>query len=68
MADPTAADIQQMLNGPEFVPLSTEAEELLITEDGYFIIISSTLRILNGHYPHEKRRTWTEPGTNYVRK
>ena len=51
------SDVQQIQNDPNFVPLMTEDENLITTEDGEFILFSSRIKT-SSKYRHEKRKTW----------
>jgi len=51
------SDVQWIVNDPNFVPLMTEDENLLTTEDGEFVLFSSRISTAK-RYRHEKRKTW----------
>ena len=51
------SDVQRIVNDPNFVPLMTEDENLLTTEDGEFILFSSRIKTTS-RYHHQKLRTW----------
>jgi hypothetical protein len=62
----SAAD--NLINDPNYVPLATEAPDLIAMEDGTFIIVSSTLgsRPQNGIFG--RIRSWLRTPPRQVRK
>ena len=54
---------QQIRNDPNFIPISTESDDLWVDEEGTFIIYSTTLR--NRGY-NRSVREWLEVWKNVI--
>jgi hypothetical protein len=60
-------DSNTIINDPNFVPLAAEGGVVLCTEDGTFIIVSSSLPSRFPNTAYGKSRTWLKTYPRYIK-
>lgn len=58
--------VHDILNDPNYIPFMEDAGDLLIDDDGAFILVSRSVG--GAIYPHQKFRAWLNSMPRYVKR